>query len=110
MKDTIKNIEIWAENKSLIKKENSYKQFAKLVEEVAEVGTALNNNDIEELKDGVGDCAIVLIILSLQNGLNFEDCLKSAYEVIKNRTGKTVGGVFVKDKPEIGCPFDEEFK
>jgi hypothetical protein len=29
--------------------------------------------------------------------MDLQDCLESAYNVIKNRTGKMVGGVFVKD-------------
>jgi hypothetical protein len=29
--------------------------------------------------------------------MDLEDCLESAYNVIKNRTGKMVDGVFVKD-------------
>jgi len=28
----------------------------------------------------------------------FEECLESAYNVIKSRTGKMIDGVFVKDK------------
>jgi hypothetical protein len=30
-------------------------------------------------------------------GMDLQDCLESAYNVIKNRTGKMVDGVFVKD-------------
>jgi NTP pyrophosphatase (non-canonical NTP hydrolase) len=98
MEELIKNVIAWAENKSLIKKENSYKQFAKVVEEVAEIGTALNHNSKEELIDSIGDTAVTLIILAAQNGLNFEYCLESAYNVIKNRTGKTQNGVFIKSE------------
>ncbi len=50
-----------------------------------------------ELKDAFGDTLVTLIILSAQYDLQLEDCLEVAYNEIKNRTGKTVGGTFIKD-------------
>jgi len=32
-----------------------------------------------------------------QTGVDIEDCIHEAYEVIKNRTGKMAGGVFVRE-------------
>jgi hypothetical protein len=40
---------------------------------------------------------VTLIIQCKMQGMDLQDCLESAYNVIKNRTGKMVGGVFVKD-------------
>ena len=97
MKNTINNVIAWAEGKSLLKKENSYPQFAKVVEEVAEIGTALGSGNEAELIDAIGDTMVTLIILAKQNGLDIEVCLETAYNVIKNRTGKTVNGTFKKD-------------
>ena len=98
MEILIDNVIQWAHNKGLITRDNSYKQFAKVVEEVAEIGSALNHNDTLELIDAIGDTTVTLIILAEQNGLNFKGCLEHAYNVIANRTGKTVNGVFIKDK------------
>ena len=50
-----------------------------------------------ELVDGLGDTLVTLIILAAQYGLELEDCLEYAYNEIKDRTGKTVGGTFIKD-------------
>jgi len=97
MNKLIQEVIEWGKSKNLIKKENSYKQFCKVVEEVAEVGTALNNKDEAELIDAIGDSTVTLILLAAQNGLDFEQCLQSAYNVIKDRTGKTENGVFIKD-------------
>ena len=97
MERLIKDVIMWGKEKNLIKKENSYKQFCKVVEEVAEVGTALNNKDEEELIDAIGDSTVTLILLAAQNNLDFEMCLITAYNVIKDRTGKTENGVFVKN-------------
>jgi hypothetical protein len=53
----------------------------------------------EQLIDGIGDCAVTLILAAEMAGLRFEDCLAAAYDEIKGRTGTMTGGVFVKDKP-----------
>ena len=97
MEKLIKDVIQWGEEKNIIKKENSYKQFCKVVEEVAEVGTALNNKDKEELIDAIGDSTVTLILLAAQNNLDFKNCLETAYNVIKDRKGKTENGVFIKD-------------
>ena len=51
-----------------------------------------------ELIDAIGDSTVTLILLAAQNGLDFEECLTSAYNVIKDRTGETKNGVFVKSE------------
>jgi len=66
-------------------------------EEVDELKQAyIEVNRAEEI-DAVGDILVVLIGYCLQRGLDIEECLSVAYNVIKNRTGKVVNGVFVKD-------------
>ena len=97
MEKLVQEVIQWGKEKNIVKKENSYKQFCKVVEEVAEVGTALNNKDKEELIDAIGDSTVTLILLAAQNNLDFKNCLETAYNVIKDRTGKTENGVFVKD-------------
>lgn len=97
MEKLVQQVIQWGKEKNIVKKENSYKQFCKVVEEVAEVGTALNNKDKEELIDAIGDSTVTLILLAAQNNLDFKNCLETAYNVIKDRTGKTENGVFVKD-------------
>ena len=52
-----------------------------------------------DLIDGIGDCAVTLILAAEMAGLRFEDCLAFAYDEIKGRTGTMTGGQFVKDKP-----------
>ena len=88
---------IWAEAKGLLKAEYSPKQFMKLSEEVGELANAILNNNKEEVIDAIGDIVVVLTILSDQLGLDIDECTESAYNVIKNRTGKMVNGTFIKD-------------
>ena len=39
---------------------------------------------------------VVLTNLAYLEGFNVEDCVTSAYDVIKNRTGKMENGTFMK--------------
>lgn len=87
----------WAINKGIDKRENAPKQMLKVMEEVGETAGALLKGNEEELKDGIGDSFVTLIILARQLGYTPQECLEAAYNEIKDRTGKTKDGVFVKD-------------
>lgn len=63
MNELIKNVEEWSKDKGLDKAESS-KQFLKVTEEVGEVAAALARNDRNELRDGIGDVVVTLIILA----------------------------------------------
>lgn len=91
----IESVEQWAKNKGLDKAEPS-KQMLKVVEETGEVAAALARNDQDALREGIGDVAVTLIILALQNDMDLYECLNFAYDEIKGRTGNMVNGVFVK--------------
>ena len=93
----IENVSQWASDKDILKKENAPKQLLKVLEEVGETAGALLKSKDEEIKDGIGDSFVTLIILSKQLGLEPADCLEAAWNEIKDRTGKTVNGVFVKN-------------
>lgn len=97
MTELVRLVEQWAVDKGINKPENATKQMLKVMEEVGETAGALAKNNTEELKDGIGDSFVTLIIFAQQCGFSAEECLQAAYDVIKNRTGKTVNGVFIKD-------------
>jgi NTP pyrophosphatase (non-canonical NTP hydrolase) len=69
----------------------------KLTEEVGELAGAIAKNNKVDQIDAIGDIQVVLIILSEQLGINYKEALESAYNVIKERKGKTVNGIFIKD-------------
>jgi len=73
------------------------KQFGKCVEEINETGLAIDANDTEEVKDGIGDSVVALTLLAEMYGFTLEECVTHAYNIINKRTGKMVDGVFVKD-------------
>ena len=93
----IENVTQWAHDKNILVPDNAPKQMLKVLEEVGETAGALLKSKDEEIKDGIGDSFVTLIILSKQLGLEPADCLEAAWNEIKNRTGKTVNGVFVKN-------------
>ena len=87
----------WAKERGILIPDNATKQMLKLTEEVGELAGAIAKNNKTDQIDAIGDIQVVLIILSEQLGINYKEALESAYNVIKNRTGKTINGVFIKD-------------
>ncbi len=88
----------WARDRNIIQGTHSHGQMLKLMEEMGEVAHALARSNHDELKDGIGDVMVVLTILAAQNGLSIKECLISAYNEIKDRKGKMVNGIFVKEQ------------
>ena len=90
----IRDVKNWFVDRNLDTLDGSG-QLEKLKEEVQELLDADNRAD--EI-DAVGDITVVLIGYCMQRGLVFEDCLQAAYDEIKDRKGKVINGVFVKEE------------
>lgn len=96
----------WADDKDLLHAENAPKQFMKFIEEVFEFKTEFDDKkrfppeclEIEDMELEMGDIFVTLIILCEQIGIDPVECLSMAYEKIKNRSGKTINGCFVKEE------------
>lgn len=91
------NIRRWAAARNLIQGSTPAAQIIKLFEEANELNDAIEANDRAEYIDAIGDCIVVLTIMAAQEGLNVEDCIASAWEEIKDRKGRMVDGIFVKE-------------
>lgn len=87
----------WAKDRGITKHDNAPKQLLKTMEELGEVSRALLKGDTNGLIDGIGDVMVTLIIFAHQNGLDVTSCLDMAYKEIKDRTGTTKDGIFIKD-------------
>ena len=87
----------WAENRNMISPKNTSRQYMKVSEELGEIAEGINKNDKEKIEDSLGDILVTLIILAQDLNFDLLDCLNSAYNVIKDRKGKTINGVFVKE-------------
>jgi len=101
----------WAKDKDLLHADNADKQFMKFIEEVFEFKTeydilwyevrrqgGISKDNVRPLMIEMGDIFVTLIVLCNQIGIEPIKCLDMAYEKIKDRTGKTIDGVFVKEE------------
>ena len=89
-------IDEWAIDRNLDTAEPE-KQMLKMIEEVGELAEGLAKGNLDKIIDSVGDVYVVLTILTLQMDLDISDCIAIAYEEIRNRKGKMINGVFVKE-------------
>ena len=89
MKDNVIN---WANERKLVKRENATKQVFKLIEESNEIFQGYLKNDVDLIKDGIGDTQVVIIILLKQLSIEkdikpfsliFEDIESSLFEFNK---------------------------
>jgi hypothetical protein len=87
---------LWHRDRNLIEGSTDAAQHTKLVEEVKELETNILLS--QPVIDDIGDCMVVLINIAERNGLSLLDCLSHAYNDIKDRKGKMVDGVFVKER------------
>lgn len=72
-------------------------QALKLGEEFGELFEGMAKDNEELIKDALGDMFVVMTILSEQLGFTIEECIEIAYDEIKDRRGKMIDGVFVKE-------------
>ncbi|STO54452.1 MazG nucleotide pyrophosphohydrolase domain [Canicola haemoglobinophilus] len=70
MIDLIQNIEQWAIERNLIEGSTPQKQMLKLMEEFGELCGGVAKNKPEVIKDSIGDCFVVIVILSNQLGVD----------------------------------------
>ena len=87
----------WAQDRNLIKGSDLKSQFVKLIEEAGELANAIGKKNDIEFADAIGDMFVVLTIMAAQNRMLIEDCIDGAWQEIKDRKGKMVDGIFLKD-------------
>lgn len=102
MEDLIDKVKQWHRDRNLIEGSTDAAQHTKLVEEVKELETNILLS--QPVVDDIGDCLVVLINIAERNGLSLFDCLSHAYNDIKDRKGKMVDGVFVKERIDQSIP------
>ena len=95
--EQVERIIAWGESKGIMKRENSFKQFTKMTEETGEIAAALFRDDIELLKDSIGDQFVTAVILAEQNNLSISDCIETALQVIEKRKTTTIDGKVMKE-------------
>ena len=89
-------ISLWAMKRGILNNSTPLAQFAKLVSEVGELGDNVAKE--RDVTDDIGDCLVVLNNLAIMNDTTLEQCLRVAYNDIKDRKGHmNTHGVFIKE-------------
>lgn len=74
--DLTEKIERWAEDRNL-HTANPVKQYDKLIEEFGELMKGINKQDMDMIKDSIGDMYVVLVIMSKQTGNSVVNLLEN---------------------------------
>jgi len=90
-------IKSWAADRNL-HTADPFKQLAKLGEEFGELCQGLAKGKPDQIADSIGDMYVVMTILSMQLGLDIRECIQQAYDEIKDRKGRMVNGVYIKEE------------
>ena len=91
----IERIKQWHYDRNLIDGSDDKTQFAKLIQEAGELSDNICKG--KDIRDDIGDMIVVLINIAERNKVSITECLEVAYNDIKDRKGRMVDGVFVKE-------------
>ncbi len=89
----------WHKERNLIDGSTDKDQYLKLIQEAGELSDSICKG--KDIRDDVGDMMVVLINIMVRNNLTIDECLSKAYDDIKDRKGKMVDGVFIKEKDDF---------
>jgi NTP pyrophosphatase (non-canonical NTP hydrolase) len=91
----ISKIVQWHYDRNLIDGSTDKDQALKLLQELGELSDSIcKGNDI---RDDLGDMLVVMINIMERNNISMADCLEKAWNDIKDRKGRMVDGIFVKE-------------
>jgi hypothetical protein len=96
MENYVDKIIQWHHDRNLIGGSTDKDQFCKLIQEAGELSDNICKG--KSVADDIGDMVVVLLNIAERNGLSLDECLAKAWEDIKDRKGKMVDGVFVKEQ------------
>ncbi len=91
----VKLIKQWHYDRNLIEGSTDKDQYLKLIQEAGELSDSICKG--KDIRDDIGDMMVVLINIMARNELSMHECLQVAYDDIKDRKGKMIDGVFVKE-------------
>lgn len=95
MEDLVEKIAQWHRDRNLIDGSTDKDQYMKLIQEAGELSDNICKG--RDISDDIGDMMVVLINIATRNNLTITQCLEAAYNDIKDRRGRMIDGVFVKE-------------
>ena len=96
--ELIGKVNKWFEDRNLIEGSTDKDQILKLMQELGELSDHACKG--EDIRDDLGDMLVVMLNIMKRNNYTIEECLQIAYDDIKDRRGKMVDGIFVKESKE----------
>ena len=96
MKKLINKVTCWHRDRNLIEGSDDKSQTLKLMQELGELSDSVCKE--QDIKDDIGDMLVVMINICERNNTTLKECLIVAYSDIRNRRGKMVDGVFIKEE------------
>ena len=96
--ELVEKITKWHHDRNLIEGSTDKDQYCKLIQEAGELSDNICKG--KDVADDIGDMMVVLINIAERNGLSLVDCLSKAWDDIKDRKGRMVDGVFVKESDD----------
>jgi NTP pyrophosphatase (non-canonical NTP hydrolase) len=87
----------WADERNLLEYDNRKSQALKVAEEAGELCGGVVKGNRDDVYDAIGDVFVTIVILCEQYDYNFNGIVENVTDTIKKRTGKTIGGAFIKD-------------
>lgn len=91
----LSSVRQWHEDRNLIDGSTDKDQVLKLIQEIGELSDSVCKQ--KDIRDDVGDILVILINIITRNDLTLQDCLSVAWDDIKDRKGKMIDGIFVKE-------------
>lgn len=95
MEELVNKIAQWHHDRNLIDGSTDKDQYMKLIQEAGELSDNICKG--RDISDDIGDMMVVLINIATRNNLTITECLEAAYNDIKDRKGRMVDGIFVKE-------------
>lgn len=92
----ISKVSQWHKDRNLIKGSTDKDQALKLLQELGELSDSICKG--EDVSDDIGDMLVVMINIVERNNLTLTHCLQEAWIDIKDRKGKMIDGIFVKEQ------------
>ena len=92
----IDNVVQWHRDRNLIDGSTDKDQVLKLVQELGELSDSVCKG--KDIKDDIGDMLVVMLNIATRNGVTLSECLARAWDDIKDRKGKMIDGIFVKEE------------
>jgi NTP pyrophosphatase (non-canonical NTP hydrolase) len=94
--ELVNNIIKWHYDRNLIEGSTDKDQTLKLLQELGELSDSVCKG--RDIRDDIGDMMVVMLNIIERNKVTLVDCLEKAYNDIKDRKGKMVNGVFIKEQ------------